>query len=127
MDGTCNFKSSGVGGKINSYTDVKDEKTLLDAVNTVGPISVGVDASFGWQLYGGGVMDPWPLIGCSSNPSKMDHGVAVVGYGTESKDYWIVKNSWGASWGEKGYLRLVRNKNACGVANGASYPTISSK
>jgi len=124
-DGKCSFAASKTGGsKVKSFTDVTDEKSLLDATNTVGPISVGVDASLGWQLYFGGVMDPLPLVGCSSNPGKMDHGVAVVGYGSESKDYWIIKNSWGASWGEKGYIRLVRNKNACGVANGAVYPVV---
>merc|ERR1711934_44785 len=124
-DGKCSFAASKSGGsKVKSFTDVTDEQSLLDATNTVGPISVGVDASLGWQLYFGGVMDPLPLVGCSSNPNKMDHGVAVVGYGSESKDYWIIKNSWGGSWGEKGYIRLVRNKNACGVANGAVYPVV---
>jgi len=124
-NGKCNFKSSTVGGAVvKSFTDVTDEKTLLDAVSNVGPISVGVDASLGWQLYFGGVVDPLPLIGCSSNPNKMDHGVAVVGYGSANKDYWIIKNSWGAGWGEKGFMRLVRNKNACGVANGAVYPVV---
>ena len=54
----------------------------------------------------------------------MDHGVALVGYGTEKgKDYWIVRNSWGKGWGEHGYARIIRGKNACGLANAASYPT----
>jgi len=125
-DGSCTFNSGNVGGSINGWHDIPsaDEKALMDAVATVGPISVGVDASLGWQLYFGGIMDPWPLVGCSSDASKIDHGVAVVGYGTDAgKDYWIIKNSWAASWGEKGYMRLIRNKNACGVANMASYPT----
>eukprot|EP00658_Telonema_sp_P-2_P020339 TRINITY_DN18048_c0_g2_i3.p2 TRINITY_DN18048_c0_g2~~TRINITY_DN18048_c0_g2_i3.p2 ORF type:complete len:280 (-),score=77.85 TRINITY_DN18048_c0_g2_i3:436-1275(-) len=121
----CSFSSSSTGGvPIKGFTDVTDENTLLDAVTNVGPVSVGVDAGIGWQLYFGGVMDPLPIVGCSADKSKMDHGVAVVGYGTANKDYWIIKNSWGAGWGEKGYLRLVRNKNACGVANGAVYPTL---
>ena len=66
---------------------------------------------------------------CSSNPKRMDHGVAIVGYGTEKSilgkatDYWIVRNSWGKGWGEHGYARIVRGKNACGLANAASYPT----
>ena len=76
-----------------------------------------------WQLYFGGIMG---TLLCSSNPSKMDHGFAIVGYGTDGgKDYWIVRNSWGASWGEHGYVRLLRGKNACGIANGASYPILA--
>ena len=61
----------------------------------------------------------------SENANGLDHGVAVVGYGTDptSGDYWIVRNSWGSAWGENGYVRLKRGVNACGVANFASYPT----
>merc|ERR1712046_177080 len=126
MNGKCKFTKGNAGAAtIKSYTDIKhDEDDLKDAVSTVGPVSIGVDASIGWQLYFGGVMDPWPLIGCSANPKKMDHGVAVVGYGSASKDYWIVRNSWGKTWGEHGYIRLVRGKNACGITNNAVYPNL---
>ena len=59
--------------------------------------------------------------------TDLDHGVVVVGYGTEDgKDYWIVRNSWGAEWGEKGYLRMERNikqsVGKCGIAMEPSYP-----
>ena len=69
--------------------------------------------------YKSGVLDN---PGCGK---RLDHGVLVVGYGTDSslsKDYWKVKNSWGPTWGEKGFVRLVRGKNMCGVAAQASYP-----
>merc|ERR1712203_859805 len=69
---------------------------------TKGPVAISLAAgSFGWQLYGGGVL--------SKCDCDMDHAVQLVGYGTEAgKDYWLVRNSWGGSWGEKGYVRIQR-------------------
>ena len=121
--GSCSYDTSKDGAHIGGWTDIPqgDEAALMDAVATVGPVSIAVDAAIGWQLYFGGIMHP---VLCSSNPAKMDHGVAIVGYGTDNgKDYWIIRNSWGSGWGEKGYARIVRGKNACGLANAASYPT----
>ena len=94
----------------------------MTAVGNIGPVSVGIDAGErSMQFYKKGIYsDPMCMT------SRIDHGVLVVGYGTEKgKDYWIVKNSWGPVWGEQGYLRIARNKqNMCGIASMAIYPLI---
>jgi len=123
-DGRCSYTEAGAmdGAVVTGHVDISDEAGLVEACATVGPISVAVNANIMWQLYSGGVLDP---AGCLKN--KLDHGVAVVGYGTDrGKDYWIIKNSWGKTWGERGYMRLVRGSNACGIANGPpSYPEMN--
>ena len=57
----------------------------------------------------------------------LDHAVLIVGYGTDSnnRDYWLVKNSWGESWGESGYFKIARNRHShCGIAQAAAYPVV---
>ncbi|XAR74023.1 Actinidain [Bertholletia excelsa] len=107
---------------IDGYEDVPpyDEKALMKAV-AHQPVSVAIESSGrAFQLYQSGIFT-------GECGMALDHGVAVVGYGTENGvDYWFVRNSWGTSWGEKGYLRMERNVNVytgkCGIAMQASYP-----
>lgn len=109
-------------GALKGYTDVprSDEDALKAAVAT-GPVSVAIEADeSAFQFYSGGVMTG----SCGRN---LDHGVLAVGYGNEPSsggvDYWKVKNSWGPSWGEGGYIRIERGTSKCGIADQASYPT----
>jgi len=112
VDGTCKYTSDMADYKFSAWRGVNGtDLEMIAALNEVGPLSIGVDATL-WQFYWGGIFN-WPLCG-----SSLNHGVLLVGYGTEkNKEYWIIKNSWGAGWGEKGYIRLIRDKDKCGVDN----------
>jgi len=119
-DGVCK-KSQTPAATLTGYTDVphNSEAQLLAAV-TQQPVSVAIEADqSGFQFYKSGVF---------TGPcgTQLDHGVLAVGYGTQgSTDYWIVKNSWGVSWGLQGYILMARGHGAsglCGIAAQASWP-----
>jgi len=118
----CKFKIADIGSTITGYTNIASgSESDLVAKITLGPTSVAIDASHSsFQLYTSGIYyEP----ACSS--TALDHGVLAVGYGTLStKDYYIVKNSWGLSWGNKGYIEMSRNRNNnCGIATMATIPS----
>merc|ERR1712212_850803 len=111
----CKAEEGSVGATMSSFVDVKrgSEEALAEAIATIGPISVAMDAGhMSFQHYRSGI---YKEPKCSS--IKLDHGVLAVGYGTESAgDFLIVKNSWGTVWGDKGYFMIARNdKNMCGL------------
>jgi C1A family cysteine protease len=122
-DGSCQSCSPVV--KISGYHDVtpNSDSALATAV-TQQPTSVSIEADqSSFQMYSGGVMTG----GCGTN---IDHAVLAVGYGVDGGvAYWKVKNSWGSSWGESGYIRLARGESynggegQCGIYSGPSYPT----
>lgn len=125
VDGTCRYNAANSGATEKNFVDIPvgDEAKLMKALATVGPVSVAIDASHeSFHFYREGIYYDQE---CSSE--DLDHGVLAVGYGTDEngQDYWIVKNSWGTSWGEDGYILMARNRNNhCGIATSASYPLV---
>jgi len=113
-DNTCEFSNKSVGAKIKNFTMVSTNEDQIAAYLVEhGPLAIAANAEE-WQFYIGGVF----YLPCFTS---LDHGILIVGYGTETDifdepmPYWIVKNSWGADWGEDGYLRIERGDGKCGL------------
>ncbi|KAM9466199.1 cathepsin L-like peptidase [Clarias gariepinus] len=126
-DQKCRFDPAAVAATCTRFVYVEGgEDALQEAVATIGPISVAIDASHcSFQLYESGIYNE---LLCSS--TNVNHAALVVGYGKGgfffwTTDYWLVKNSWGTAWGENGYIRMSRNKcNQCGIATEPIYPVV---
>jgi C1A family cysteine protease len=123
--GTCSVPSK-TGVQATKHTDVAaNSPSELQKAVSQQPVSVAIEADqAAFQLYNGGVISK----NCGTN---LDHGVLLVGYGTDATlgDYWKLKNSWGGSWGEKGYFRVARSSETgpgvCGLQSEPSYPTVA--
>ncbi|KAJ3685713.1 hypothetical protein LUZ61_014877 [Rhynchospora tenuis] len=124
QNGTCNITKAGIhAASITGYEDVPsgNETALMNAVANQ-PVTVSIEASgLPFQFYSSGIFrGP-----CGLN---LDHAVTAVGYGgSGTNKYWIVKNSWGTSWGEQGYIRMWKDSGLpfglCGITVQSSYPT----
>lgn len=109
------------GTHIRDFVKVRknDEKSALLQAVAKQPVAVAVQGdSTVFRFYKSGIFDN---VKCGTN---LNHAVAAIGYDTSPANlpFWILKNQWGISWGEEGFMRLIRNKNVCGVAKDASYP-----
>jgi C1A family cysteine protease len=128
-DGTCAYKAASSGAKISNWayiTQNLNESQVQQGLLQKGPLSICVDAS-SWQFYLGGVVTDL----CPSATGDLDHCVMLTGYNEKYSDWngivydiWIVRNSWGADWGEDGYIYVERGYNLCGIADEVTIPII---
>lgn len=128
--GSCQSKGCTVGMKSGTVTGVKSVSPMfgkakdedLKSALAIQPLSIAIEADQDiFQHYSSGTIT-------GNCGTSTDHGVLLVGYGTDSagNDYWKVKNSWGASWGDHGFVNLVQGKNQCGINSGPNYPLFGS-
>jgi cathepsin F len=111
---TCQYKENLSDVKLSHYINYKDvnEDDLMVLLVQNGPLTLAMNGDF-LQFYSNGILDE-DYIDC--DPDNLNQGVILVGYGSEEgHDYWIVRNSWGVSWGESGYFRVSRGKSTCGI------------
>ncbi|XP_057538766.1 pro-cathepsin H-like [Amaranthus tricolor] len=125
VDGKCKFSAQNVGVQVLDSVNITlgAEDELKDAVAFVRPVSVAFQVVDEFKLYKGGV---YTSTTCGSSSMDVNHAVLAVGYGVENGvPYWLIKNSWGADWGDNGYFKMEMGKNMCGVATCASYPIVA--
>jgi len=125
-DDLCRYNSRNKGAWDVGFVDIPqgDETALKFAIAIFGPVSIAIDAGHpSLQFYSHGI---YREEECSEE--NLNHAVLAVGYGVDHETgqaYWLVKNSWGTSWGDGGYLKIARNQdNMCGVATIASFPLV---
>lgn len=124
IDSTCN-KCNSIEYISECYNVISNDQISLKNAVTISPVSVAIEAdTFYFQSYDGGILDS-PDCG-----TTLDHGVLIVGFGSEnSKDYWLVKNSWGITWGIDGYVKILKSNSTddpgiCGISMQPSFPVI---
>ena len=149
----CHFNVDNAIGRMKGFVNVTSVEALNDALATIGPLSVSIDATLpSFYFYGGGYYDD---IACKSDLYSLDHSVLAVGVTTHNGQkytlvrkyacelfssstliskssldgvhgfYEQVKNSWSTHWGESGYIKIAQKDNVCGVATAATYPVLA--
>ena len=123
VDQTCTVKTSDFILSVGHSTNITaGDETELKAAVYQQPVSVAFQVVDDFSDYTTGV---YSSTTCANGPSDVNHAVLAVGYGTDDSgmDYWMVKNSWGTSWGDKGFFKIERGVNMCGIADCNSHPS----
>ncbi|XP_061621722.1 pro-cathepsin H [Phyllopteryx taeniolatus] len=122
-DDTCHFDPALAAVFVHDVVNITsyDEQAMVDAVARLNPVTFGFEVTDDFMQYKDGV---YTSTLCKNKADSVNHAVLAVGYGVDdgATPYWIVKNSWGATWGTDGYFLIERGKNMCGLATCASYP-----
>jgi C1A family cysteine protease len=115
VTGQCHDDKTKAKVTVTGFTTLKTESDMASYVQTTGPLSVCLDAN-GFNSYNGGIMTV-----CGKS---VDHCVQAVGVDASTGGYWKVRNSWGAAWGEDGYIRLAYGKDTCAITNDPTYADV---
>jgi C1A family cysteine protease len=121
VTGSCSYNSAKGVVKVSNFYQISGETNLANYVQTTGPVSILVDAS-AWNSYTGGIMS------AATCGTTIDHAVQAVGVypvAASSGGYWKVRNQWGTSWGESGYIQLAYGTNTCNIAYQPLYTSVS--
>nr|AAC49361.1 P21 [Petunia x hybrida] len=124
-NGLCKFSSQNVGVKVTDSVNITlgAEDELKYAVALVRPVSVAFEVVKGFKQYKSGV---YTSTECGTTPMDVNHAVLAVGYGVEyGVPFWLIKNSWGADWGDNAYFKMEMGNDMCGIATCASYPVVA--
>jgi len=114
--GTCWAQQNYTKYYVDQYNDVNGVQNIMAEIATRGPVAAGIDATV-LEDYKGGIIT-------QTQPADINHIISIVGYGTANGvDYWIGRNSWGQYWGEGGWFRIIRGKNALGIEEMVSWAT----
>jgi len=119
---SCRYSKQSKVFQNRGYKTITQGASNLQSAVANGPVAVAIDASSqSFQLYKSGL-----FTACGTN---LDHAITAVGYSTGGQAYWIVKNQWGTTWGEKGYVKIPlgdqnNRKGTCGINSSATYPTL---
>ncbi|KDD76367.1 papain family cysteine protease [Helicosporidium sp. ATCC 50920] len=121
--GWCRLEGTRVAARMKGFSRLPryDDRAIKEALVTRGPLTVAMDAS--WDsiaFYSGGI---YQESRCMSKPGELDHSVVLVGYGRDPVQgaYWLIRNSWGDLWGDRGYVKVSAENGACGVTADALY------